>query len=50
MADRCIDFAFYKVYLEGVDPKEAIMQAAKESTDEIQRKLKEFARFISKIE
>lgn len=50
VADRYIDFAFYKVYLEGADPKEAILQAAKDSTDEIQRKLREFARFISKFQ
>jgi len=48
VADRYIDFAFNKVYLQNADPEVAIKQAAKDSTDEIQRKLKEFARFLNK--
>ena len=49
IADRYIDFAFNKVVLQGDDPEAAIKQAAKESTDEIQRKLKEFSRYIKTL-
>ncbi len=49
VADRYIDFAFTKVYLQNADPEASIRQAAKDSNDEIQRKLKEFARFINKL-
>lgn len=49
VADRYIDFAFNKVYLQNADPEASIKQAAKESTDEIQRKLKEFSRFLNQI-
>lgn len=49
VADRYIDFAFNKVYLQNQDPDVAIKQAAKDSTDEIQRKLREFSRFLDKI-
>ena len=47
LADRYVDFAFNKVILQKEDPETAIKQAAKESTQEIQKKLKEFARFIN---
>ena len=49
IANRYIDFAFNKVVLQGDDPETAIKQAAKESTLEIQKKLKEFARFIKQL-
>jgi len=49
VANRYIDFAFNKVVLQNADPEAAIKQAAKESTDEIQRKLKEFSRYINKL-
>jgi hypothetical protein len=42
VADRYIAFAFNKVVLQNADPEEAIKQAAKESTMEIQKKIKEF--------
>jgi ABC-type glycerol-3-phosphate transport system substrate-binding protein len=49
VADRYVDFAFNKVVVQGADPEEAIREAASESTKEIQKKLKEFARFIEKL-
>lgn len=49
VANRYIDFAFNKVVLQGANPEDAIKQAAKDSTLEIQRKLKEFARYISTL-
>lgn len=49
IANRYVDFAFNKVVLQGADPEAAIKQAAKESTTEIQKKLKEFARFINQL-
>ncbi len=49
VADRYIAFAFNKVVLQNADPEEAIKQAAKESTMEIQKKLKEFSRYIKNL-
>jgi ABC-type glycerol-3-phosphate transport system substrate-binding protein len=49
IANRYVDFAFNKVVLQGDDPEAAIKQAAKESTLEIQKKLKEFDRFIKDL-
>ncbi len=49
VANRYVDFAFNKVVLQNADPEVAIKQAAKESTDEIQRKLKEFSRYIKSL-
>ncbi|MDD2431201.1 MAG: extracellular solute-binding protein [Firmicutes bacterium] len=49
IADRYIDFAFNRVILQGEDPEVAIRDAAKESTMEIQKKLREFARFIDNL-
>lgn len=49
VADRYVDFAFSKVILQNEDPETAIKQAAHESTQEIQKKLKEFARFLDKL-
>ena len=49
VANRYIDFAFNKVVLQNENPETAIKQAAKESTDEIQRKLKEFSRYIKDL-
>lgn len=49
IANRYVDFAFNKVVLQGDDPEVAIKQAAKDSTTEIQKKLKEFARFIKQL-
>lgn len=49
VADRYIAFAFNKVVLQNEDPEAAIKQAAKESTMEIQKKLKEFARYIKEL-
>ena len=49
VADRYVDFAFNKVVVQGADPEEAIREAASESSKEIQKKLKEFARFIEKL-
>jgi len=49
IANRYIDFAFNKVVIQGDDPETAIRQAAKESTDEIQRKLREFDRYIKTL-
>lgn len=49
VANRYIDFAFNKVVLQGYDPEVAIKQAAEESTKEIQRKLKEFDRYIKTL-
>ncbi|HOA90319.1 MAG: ABC transporter substrate-binding protein [Bacillota bacterium] len=43
---RYIDFAYNQVVLQGIDPKEAMEQAAKDSTAELERKRKEFARFL----
>lgn len=49
VADRYVDFAFHSVVLQNTDPEEAIKKAAKDSTTEIERKLKEFSRFINKL-
>lgn len=49
VANRYIDFAFNKVVLQNENPEAAIKQAAKESTDEIQRKIKEFSRYITSL-
>ncbi|MDD2431496.1 MAG: extracellular solute-binding protein [Firmicutes bacterium] len=49
IANRYIDFAFNKVVIQGDDPEGAIRQAAKESTLEIQKKLREFERFINEL-
>ena len=49
VANRYIDFAFNKVVLQNENPETAIKQAAKESTDEIQRKIKEFSRYIKNL-
>lgn len=49
VADRYIDFAFHSVVLQNKDPEEALKSAAKDSTDEIQRKLKEFSRLIATL-
>lgn len=49
VADRYIDFAFNTVILQNANPEEALRQAAKDSTDEIQRKLKEFSRLIASL-
>ncbi|MDD2431802.1 MAG: sugar ABC transporter substrate-binding protein [Firmicutes bacterium] len=49
VANRYIDFAFNKVVIQGDNPEAAIRQAAKETTDEIQRKLKEFDRYIKTL-
>lgn len=44
-----LDFAFHRVVLQKEDPETVLKQTAKESTLEIQKKLKEFARFINKL-
>lgn len=49
VADRYLDFAFHRVVLQKEDPETVLKQTAKESTLEIQKKLKEFARFINKL-
>ncbi|HHY18363.1 MAG TPA: extracellular solute-binding protein [Firmicutes bacterium] len=49
VANRYIDFAFNKVILQNADPEESIKQAAKESNLEIQKKLKEYSRFIKSL-
>lgn len=49
VANRYIDFAFNKVVLQGDDPEAALKQAAEDSTKEIQRKLKEFDRYIKTL-
>lgn len=49
VANRYIDFAFNKVVLQGDDPEVALKQAAEDSTKEIQRKLKEFDRYIKTL-
>ncbi|MDD4693960.1 MAG: sugar ABC transporter substrate-binding protein [Firmicutes bacterium] len=49
VADRYIDFAFTRVVLQDEDPEKALVQAAKDSTGEIQRKLREFSKFISRL-
>lgn len=49
VADRYVDFAFNSVVLQNANPEDAIKKAAKDSTTEIQRKLKEFNRMISKL-
>lgn len=49
VADRYIDFAFTTVVLQNTSPEEALKTAAKDSTDEIQRKIKEFSRFIASL-
>jgi len=43
---RYIDFAFNKVVLQNEDPEVAIKKAAADSTLELERKRKEFARFL----
>jgi ABC-type glycerol-3-phosphate transport system substrate-binding protein len=50
VADRYVEFAFNKVVVGKEDPKKAILQAANESTIEIQKKIKEFSRFLDKLE
>ncbi len=49
VANRYIEFAFNKAVVEKADPETVIKQAAKESTDEIQRKLKEFDKYIKDL-
>lgn len=49
VADRYIDFAFNSVVLQNANPEDAIKKAAKDSTQEIQRKLKEFSKLIAKL-
>ena len=49
VADRYLDFAFHRVVIQKEDPETVLKQAAKESTLEIKKKLKEFARFINKL-
>ncbi len=48
-ADRYIAFAYNKVVINGEDPEKAIRKAAAECTVEIQKKIKEFSRFIKKL-
>lgn len=48
-ADRYVAFAYNKVVVNGEDPEKAIKIAAAESTMEIQKKIKEFSRFIKKL-
>ena len=43
---RYIDFAFNKVVLQNEDPEVALKKAANDSTLELERKRKEFARFL----
>jgi ABC-type glycerol-3-phosphate transport system substrate-binding protein len=50
VADRYVEFVFNKVVVGKEDPKKAILQAANESTIEIQKKIKEFSRFLDKLE
>ncbi len=49
ITDRYVAFAFNKVVLGNEDPKKALKDAAAESTREIQKKIKEFARFLNKL-
>lgn len=49
IANRYIDFAFNKVVLQGADSVESIKAAAGESTLEIEKKLKEFSRYIATL-
>lgn len=49
VADRYIDFAFTSVVLQDENPEKALIQAAKDSTQEIQRKLREFSKFIARL-
>ncbi len=46
---RYIGFAFSKTVMQNQDPKKMILEAAKESNTELQRKQKEFARFVEKL-
>ncbi|MDD2431204.1 MAG: extracellular solute-binding protein [Firmicutes bacterium] len=43
---RYIDFAYNQVVLQGMDPKTALEKAAKDSSSELERKRREFARFL----
>ena len=43
---RYIDFAFNRVVLQNENPETALKEAAKDSTQELERKRKEFARFL----
>jgi len=49
VADRYIDFAFSSVLFQNARPEDALIKAAKDSTQEIQRKLKEFSKYIAKL-
>jgi len=49
VADRYIDFAFSSVLFQNARPEDALIQAAKDSTQEIQRKLKEFSKYITNL-
>ncbi len=43
---RFMDNAIMRCILQGEDPEVSIKKAAKESNDELQRKFKEFKRFV----
>ena len=49
ITDRYIAFAFNKVVIGKEDPKKVLKDAASESTHEIQKKIREFARFLEKL-
>ncbi len=46
---RYFSFAFSKVVMQKEDPKKVLLEAAKDSNTELERKRKEFARFVDKL-
>ncbi len=49
VTQRFINFAAYEAVVEGKDPETAIRKAARDMTNELEKKQKEYARYISKL-
>lgn len=50
VTQRFINFAAYEAAVEGKDPAAAIKKAARDMTSELEKKQKEYARYISKLQ
>ncbi len=49
LTQRFINFAAYEAVVEGKNPETAIRKAARDMTSELEKKQKEYARYISKL-